>query len=76
MIVLNYHELVEASPSNAWCLTHDAFDAHLALCGDMLISPQGFMDRCSHPKADRNGGILLTFDDGFLSDYTMSTIVT
>lgn len=69
MIVLNYHELTETSPSNAWCLTHDAFDAHLALCGDMLISPQNFMNRCSHPTADHSGGILLTFDDGFLSDY-------
>jgi peptidoglycan/xylan/chitin deacetylase (PgdA/CDA1 family) len=70
MIVLNYHQLVEDSPSNAWCLTHEAFDAHLALCGDMLISPQAFIDRCSYPKADHNHGILLTFDDGFLSDYT------
>ncbi|WP_416193836.1 polysaccharide deacetylase family protein [Nitrobacter sp. TKz-YC01] len=70
MIVLNYHELVETSPTNAWCLTHDAFDAHLALCGDMLISPQNFMDHWSHPKTGRNSGILLTFDDGFLSDYT------
>ena len=70
MIVLNYHELVENSTSNAWCLTHDAFDAHLALCENMLISPQNFVDRCFHPPADRNGGILLTFDDGFLSDYT------
>jgi peptidoglycan/xylan/chitin deacetylase (PgdA/CDA1 family) len=70
MIVLNYHELVEASPSNAWCMTHDAFDAHLVLCGDQLISPRNFIDNCSHRMADRSTGILLTFDDGFLSDYT------
>lgn len=70
MIVLNYHQLTETSPSNAWCLTHEAFDAHLALCGDMLVSPQSFIDQCSRPGADHTGGILLTFDDGFLSDYT------
>lgn len=70
MIVLNYHQLVEDTPSNAWCLTHEEFDAHLALCGDMLISPQTFIDRCSHPGAYHSTEILLTFDDGFLSDYT------
>jgi peptidoglycan/xylan/chitin deacetylase (PgdA/CDA1 family) len=70
MIVLNYHELVESSPSNAWCMTYGAFDAHLALCEDQLISPQNFIDNCSHRMADRSNGILLTFDDGFLSDYT------
>jgi peptidoglycan/xylan/chitin deacetylase (PgdA/CDA1 family) len=70
MIVLNYHELVETSPSNAWCLTHQAFDAHLALCGDRLVSPQRFLECCRDPKASCNGAVLLTFDDGFLSDYT------
>lgn len=70
MIVLNYHELVEASPSNAWCLTHDAFDAHLALCRDGFVSPQNFLDRCAKPEASRTSAVLLTFDDGFLSDYT------
>jgi peptidoglycan/xylan/chitin deacetylase (PgdA/CDA1 family) len=70
MIVLNYHELVEASPPNAWCLTHEAFDAHLALCADGLVSPQKFLEQCAEPKASRTGAVLLTFDDGFLSDYT------
>ncbi|MGY4594565.1 hypothetical protein ACVWXL_002311 [Bradyrhizobium sp. GM22.5] len=70
MIVLNYHELVEASPSNAWCLTHEIFDAHLALCGDMLVSPQAFLEHCRDSKAKQSGAVLLTFDDGFLSDYT------
>jgi peptidoglycan/xylan/chitin deacetylase (PgdA/CDA1 family) len=70
MIVLNYHELVESAPSNAWCLTHQMFDAHLALCSDKLISPQGFLERCADPAADRTDAILVTFDDGFLSDYT------
>jgi peptidoglycan/xylan/chitin deacetylase (PgdA/CDA1 family) len=70
MIVLNYHELVEAAPSNAWCLTHDAFDAHLALCGEGIVSPQHFLDHCADSKANRTGAVLLTFDDGFLSDYT------
>jgi peptidoglycan/xylan/chitin deacetylase (PgdA/CDA1 family) len=70
MIVLNYHELVEASPSNAWCLTHEAFDAHLALCRDRLVSPQSFLEHCSDPKASGGDAVLLTLDDGFLSDYT------
>ncbi|MET4217669.1 peptidoglycan/xylan/chitin deacetylase (PgdA/CDA1 family) [Bradyrhizobium sp. LB14.3] len=70
MIVLNYHELVEASPSNAWSLTHDTFEAHLSLCSDGLVSPQSFLRHCPDPKASRTGGVLLTFDDGFLSDYT------
>lgn len=69
MIVLNYHELAEASPPNAWCLTHEMFDAHLALCGDRLVSPWSFMEHCHDPKASRTGSVLLTFDDGFLSDY-------
>lgn len=70
MIVLNYHELVEASPSNAWCLTHETFDAHLALCEDRLVSPHSFLEHCLDPKASHTGAVLLTFDDGFLSDYT------
>jgi peptidoglycan/xylan/chitin deacetylase (PgdA/CDA1 family) len=69
VIVLNYHELVEASPANAWCLTHDLFDAHLALCRDRLITPWNFLEHCHDPKACRAGSVLLTFDDGFLSDY-------
>ncbi|MBR0717986.1 polysaccharide deacetylase family protein [Bradyrhizobium liaoningense] len=71
MIVLNYHELVEASPSNTWCLTHDAFDEHLALCRDSLVSPQRFLEHCTDPKSSRTGAVVLTFDDGFLSDYTL-----
>jgi peptidoglycan/xylan/chitin deacetylase (PgdA/CDA1 family) len=70
MIVLNYHELVEASPSNAWCLAHDAFDAHLALFADRLVSPQRFLEYCPDPQASQSGAVLLTFDDGFVSDYT------
>ena len=69
MIVLNYHELVETSPSNAWCLTHEMFDAHLALCADRLVSPWCFLEHCHDPRASRTGSVLLTFDDGFLSDY-------
>jgi peptidoglycan/xylan/chitin deacetylase (PgdA/CDA1 family) len=70
MIVLNYHELVAASPSDAWCLTHETFDAHLGLCGEGLISPSSFLRHCPDPDASRNDAVLLTFDDGFLSDYT------
>jgi peptidoglycan/xylan/chitin deacetylase (PgdA/CDA1 family) len=70
MIVLNYHELVEASPSNAWCLTDELFDAHLELCEDKLVSPQSFLKYCPDPKASDTDAVLLTFDDGFLSDYT------
>lgn len=69
MIVLNYHELVKASPPNAWCLTHDMFDAHLELCGDRLVSPWRFLEHCHDPQASHSGSVLLTFDDGFLSDY-------
>jgi peptidoglycan/xylan/chitin deacetylase (PgdA/CDA1 family) len=70
MIVLNYHELVETSPPDAWCLTHELFDAHLELYGNTLISPRGFLDHCGDPKSSRTDAVLLTFDDGFLSDYT------
>jgi peptidoglycan/xylan/chitin deacetylase (PgdA/CDA1 family) len=70
MIVLNYHELVDAEPSNTWSLTYGTFDAHLALYGDQLISPRTFLQRCSDPEADASDAVLLTFDDGFLSDYT------
>ena len=70
MIVLNYHELAEASPPNAWCLTHKMFDEHLALYEDQLISPSNFLKDCSDPKTGRTDTVLLTFDDGFLSDYT------
>jgi peptidoglycan/xylan/chitin deacetylase (PgdA/CDA1 family) len=70
VIVLNYHELVTSSPPNAWCLTHDLFDAHVALYGNRLISPQRFLEQCDDPEANRNSSVLLTFDDGFLSDYT------
>jgi peptidoglycan/xylan/chitin deacetylase (PgdA/CDA1 family) len=70
MIVLNYHELVETTPPNQWCLTHGAFNAHLALCGDRLVSPQTFLQRCADPEAGAADAVLLTFDDGFLSDYT------
>jgi peptidoglycan/xylan/chitin deacetylase (PgdA/CDA1 family) len=70
MIVLNYHELAEASPPNAWCLTHEMFDAHLALYEDRLISPRNFLEHCTETKASRTDAVLLTFDDGFLSDYT------
>lgn len=70
MIILNYHEFVEASPSNEWCLTHQTFDAHLALYADRLISPRRFLERCPDPKACRADAVLLTFDDGYLSDYT------
>ncbi|WP_022722502.1 polysaccharide deacetylase family protein [Rhodopseudomonas sp. B29] len=68
MIVLNYHELAEASPSNAWCLTHQAFEAHLELFEDKLIAPKTFLERCSDSDAD--DAVLLTFDDAFVSDYT------
>lgn len=70
MIVLNYHELAEASPPNAWCLTYKMFDAHLALCGDRLVSPWSFLEHCHDLNASHSGAVLLTFDDGFLTDYT------
>jgi len=62
--------LVKTSPSNAWCLTHDAFDAHLAHCAGKLISPQSFLQHCSLSVSDHTDAVLLTFDDGYLSDYT------
>ena len=71
MIALNYHELVESAPSNDWCLTHQTFNAHLALCGNRLVSPEAFLQRCSTPQSPADDAILLTFDDGFLSDYTV-----
>jgi peptidoglycan/xylan/chitin deacetylase (PgdA/CDA1 family) len=70
VIVLNYHELAAASPPTAWCLTHEMFDAHLALCRDRLVSPSVFLEHCHDPKASRASAVLLTLDDGFLTDYT------
>ncbi len=70
MIVLNYHELVDGNPSNPWCLTNAAFENHLALYEDRLLSPQEFLKCCADPKTDDTNAVLLTFDDGFLSDYT------
>ncbi|MGY3359949.1 peptidoglycan/xylan/chitin deacetylase (PgdA/CDA1 family) [Bradyrhizobium sp. GM0.4] len=37
---------------------------------DILVSPQAFLEHCRDPKASHSGAVLLTFDDGFLSDYT------
>jgi peptidoglycan/xylan/chitin deacetylase (PgdA/CDA1 family) len=70
MIILNYHELTDISPPNAWCLTYRMFDVHLALCENRLVSPRYFLQHCHDPKSSRNDAVLLTFDDGFLSDYT------
>ena len=70
MIILNYHEVAEISPSNAWCLTPQMFDAHLALYADRLVSPGSFLEHCHDPNTTSAGSVLLTFDDGFLSDYT------
>ncbi len=70
MIVLNYHQLVGDTPSNPWCLTNEAFEDHVALYGDRLVSPQIFLKRCADPEASAADTVLLTFDDGFLSDYT------
>ncbi|RYH48943.1 MAG: polysaccharide deacetylase family protein, partial [Alcaligenaceae bacterium] len=42
----------------------------LALYADKLISPQAFLGCCQDSAADTNDAVLLTFDDGFLSDYT------
>lgn len=70
MIVLNYHELAEEYRPNAWCLTHELFDSHLALYGEKLISPATFLRHCLDPMAARTDSVLLTFDDAFVSDYT------
>jgi peptidoglycan/xylan/chitin deacetylase (PgdA/CDA1 family) len=72
MIILNYHELSEQPPSNKWCLTREAFDEHLALCRDRVISPERFLARCDTPAGSRGNDVLITFDDGFLSDYTLA----
>lgn len=72
MIILNYHQLSEQPPSNRWCLTRDTFDAHLGLYGDRVISPAEFLARCDTPEGDRSDDVLITFDDGFLSDYTLA----
>jgi peptidoglycan/xylan/chitin deacetylase (PgdA/CDA1 family) len=45
------------------------FDAHVALCEHVLISPGTFLQHCNDPQVSRSNRVLLTFDDGFLSDY-------
>jgi peptidoglycan/xylan/chitin deacetylase (PgdA/CDA1 family) len=72
MIVLNYHELVEDFPSNAWSLTRQTFESHIELCAGRLLSPASFLKDCRDPKANRTDAVLLSFDDGFLSDYTLA----
>lgn len=70
MIVLNYHELSGGQASNPWCLNWDLFDAHLAAYSDRLIAPETFLARCQDPAYATSPEVLLTFDDGFESDYS------
>lgn len=72
MILLNYHEVADLPPGAAparafWTLPPAQVEAHLALLGPHLISPEAFLTRAAErPLAP---GVLITTDDGFESDY-------
>lgn len=70
MIVLNYHELTEGELGDNWTLSKSRFEADLQLFGKNLITPDAFFGHCKDPHYDHNEGVLLTFDDASLSDYT------
>ncbi len=70
MIVLNYHELTDSSVSNPWCLNRDLFDAHLAAYSDRIITPAAFLAQCDDRESATSSEVVLTFDDGFESDYS------
>lgn len=69
MIVLNYHEIVERDVCSRWCLTRSQFEAHVGLFAGNIISPEAFLARRHDDRHAASGEVLLTFDDGFLSDY-------
>jgi peptidoglycan/xylan/chitin deacetylase (PgdA/CDA1 family) len=71
MIVLNYHLLTDAAGRDAWTLTPAEFDEHLAVLGPHLKQPDWFLQHAKDPALRRDPSVLLTVDDGFLSDYDL-----
>jgi len=70
MIILNYHELTGGTPNNLWALDHQLFHEHLAVYSADLIAPATFLEECGRAETARDRRVLLTFDDGFESDYS------
>jgi peptidoglycan/xylan/chitin deacetylase (PgdA/CDA1 family) len=70
VIVLNYHRLSRAEPSDPWTLSKAQLDAHSEVFRPALISPKTFLEQCHDPTSSRTSDVLLTFDDGCESDYT------
>ena len=70
MIVLNYHRLCAGSPTDAWTLSTEQFDAHTEVFRPELVSPEIFLARCDEPASAQTSDVLLTFDDGCESDYS------
>lgn len=71
MIVLNYHQITAGTPRDAWCLTEEQFRAHADVFKPGLIAPHTFFANCQKPESRNSQDVLLTFDDGCLSDYSV-----
>ncbi|SIT06926.1 Peptidoglycan/xylan/chitin deacetylase, PgdA/CDA1 family [Roseivivax lentus] len=72
MIILNYHEISDEPGRDRWTVSSSRFKSHLDLFRDRLISPETFLNHCHSRNHDKDGRVLLTFDDGRLSDYTVA----
>lgn len=70
MIILNYHQITEGAPDCAWSMPATQFRRHIELMSEKLISPAAFLAKRNDPAASRAAEVVLTFDDGFQSDYT------
>jgi peptidoglycan/xylan/chitin deacetylase (PgdA/CDA1 family) len=70
LIILNYHGVVDGPNADRWTLHSRRFDAHLDEVRSRLISPDTFLTRCQDPAHAATDGVLLTFDDACVSDYT------
>jgi peptidoglycan/xylan/chitin deacetylase (PgdA/CDA1 family) len=72
MIVLNYHRLCAEEPADLWTLSHTQLESHAEAFGPTLVSPDAFLERCRVAALASTGDVLLTFDDGCESDYTVA----
>ena len=72
--IFAYHNFVEragepAPPSQAYVLSQAQFEAHLDALTDPDLRPSRLADVISVPSAGR---FVLSFDDGYLTDYTVA----
>ena len=72
--IFAYHNFVErpdvaAPAAQAYVLSQAQFDAHLAALADPELRPSRLADVLTSPAA---GQFVLSFDDGYLTDYTVA----